>query len=205
PPPRILPDGCVDLLWSDRIGLLVAGPDTVAQVAPVASGRWVGLRFAPGAGPVALGVPGHELRDRRVPLDQLWPEREVRQLTERLASGESPGRLLESVAADRLRTAGGPEPLAAAVVDRLVGGESVARTAAAVGLGPRALHRRCRTLFGYGPKTLARILRMRHALALARSGVPAVQVAVRAGYADQAHLCREVRSLAGVPLGALTR
>ncbi|WP_442934536.1 helix-turn-helix domain-containing protein [Micromonospora sp. CPCC 205546] len=75
----------------------------------------------------------------------------------------------------------------------------MAATAAGAGLDPRALHRRCRHLFGYGPKTLARILRMGRALALARAGVPLAEVAVRCGYADQAHLTRDVRDLAGVP------
>ncbi|MEU4665925.1 helix-turn-helix domain-containing protein, partial [Micromonospora chalcea] len=66
-------------------------------------------------------------------------------------------------------------------------------------LGARALHRRSLTLFGYGPKTLARILRMRRALDLARAGAPLAEVAARSGYADQAHLTREVRELAGLP------
>ncbi|MEV5769093.1 helix-turn-helix domain-containing protein, partial [Micromonospora sp. NPDC052213] len=59
--------------------------------------------------------------------------------------------------------------------------------------------RRSRHLFGYGPKTLARILRMGRALALARAGTPLAEVAARCGYADQAHLTRDVRDLAGVP------
>ena len=82
-------------------------------------------------------------------------------------------------------------------------GASVARTAELVGLGERQLHRRCQDAFGYGPKTLARILRLGRALDLARSGVPAATVAASTGYADQAHLSREVRDLAGVPLRAL--
>ncbi len=105
--------------------------------------------------------------------------------------------------ADRFQAGGGPDPLAAALVDHLGVGHDVAATAAALGFGPRRLHRRCQVLFGYGPKTLARILRMRRALSLVAAGLPAVEVAVRAGYADQAHLSREVKSLAGVPLGVL--
>ena len=53
-------------------------------------------------------------------------------------------------------------------------------------------------------KTLARVLRLRRALALARAGTPFATVAVRAGYADQAHLARDVKALTGVPLGVLT-
>jgi methylphosphotriester-DNA--protein-cysteine methyltransferase len=65
------------------------------------------------------------------------------------------------------------------------------------------LHRRSLTAFGYGPKTLARVLRLQRALALARAGVPFVETATRSGFADQAHLARDVRELAGMPLGAL--
>ncbi len=50
---------------------------------------------------------------------------------------------------------------------------------------------------------LRRILRFRAAVGLAREGVPAADAAARAGYADQPHLSREVRALAGVPLGTL--
>ncbi|MFY1692486.1 helix-turn-helix domain-containing protein [Plantactinospora sp. WMMB782] len=200
-PGRVLPDGCTDLIWSSRSGLLVAGPDTVAQVADGPAGeRYVGLRFAPGTGPAVFGLPAHELRDRRVPLAALWPEPVVAGLAERVASADRPGRVLEAVAAARLAADGGPDPLAAPLAAGLAAGRDVGTTAEAVGLGPRHLHRRSLDLFGYGPKTLARILRLRRALALARAGTPAAEVAARTGYADQAHLSREVRSLAGVPL-----
>jgi transcriptional regulator GlxA family with amidase domain len=67
----------------------------------------------------------------------------------------------------------------------------------------RTLRRRCVRALGYGPKTLDRILRFRRALRLGRAGLPAVEVAAAAGYADQAHLSRECRRLAGVGPGAL--
>jgi AraC-like DNA-binding protein len=54
--------------------------------------------------------------------------------------------------------------------------------------------------FGYAPKTLQRIVRFQRALRLARSGVAAVDVAVAAGYADQAHLSHDVKRLSGVTL-----
>ncbi|MBU8860641.1 MULTISPECIES: helix-turn-helix transcriptional regulator [unclassified Micromonospora] len=202
---RVLPDGCLDLLWSSRIGLLVAGPDRTAHLSRSAPGdRWIGLRLPPGTGPAVFGVPAEDLRDRRVPLADLWG-RAAAEVTERVeAALAAPGAgtaaaVLIRIARDRLRVAGGPDPIAAHVAARLAAGASVAATAAEVGLGERALHRRSRALFGYGPKTLARILRMRRALDLARTGAPLAEVAARSGYADQAHLTREVRDLAGVP------
>lgn len=206
PPVRILPDGCIDLIWCDQGGLLVAGPDTRAQLATGAVGaRYVGLRLPPGTGPAVLGLPAYELRDQRIPLAALWPAALARELGERAAHAAQPDELLQSVASARLWAHGGPDPVARAVHARLAVGRDVASTAAEVGLSPRQLHRRSQTLFGYGPKTLARILRMRRALALARSGIPAADVAVRAGYADQPHLSREIRTLTGVPLRELSR
>ncbi|REK86328.1 AraC family transcriptional regulator, partial [Streptomyces inhibens] len=91
----------------------------------------------------------------------------------------------------------------AAVAAALARGRPVAEVARAVALSERQLHRLSLDAFGYGPKTLARVLRLVRALDLARSGMPYAQVALRAGYADQAHLAREVKSLAGAPMGVL--
>jgi AraC-like DNA-binding protein len=198
---RILPDGCLDLIWSDGT-LLVAGPDSTARLTTTRpGGRYVGLRFAPGTGPAAIGVPGHTLRDEQVPLEQLWPAARVRPLTDRLAESARPGEVLERAAAGPLR---GADPIAPAIVASLRAGATVAATADAVGLSERQLHRRCLDAFGYGPKRLARVLRMERAVALARAGEPFAAVAADAGYADQAHLTREVKALAGVSLTILT-
>jgi AraC-like DNA-binding protein len=202
-PIRVLPDGCQDLIWlGDR--LIVAGPDTRPQLTTGPAGaRYVGLRFAPGTGPAALGVPADELRDHRVPLEAIWPGAEVRRLTERIADAADPAPLLESVAADRMDRAGPLDPAIRLVVARLRAGATVRSVAGTLGLSPRQLHRRCLTAFGYGPKTLARVLRMSGAVSLACGGTPFAAVAAESGYADQAHLSREVRALAGVPLGVL--
>ncbi|GLV78800.1 helix-turn-helix domain-containing protein [Streptomyces hygroscopicus] len=215
--------------------LIVAGPDTRAHLASGPPGTHaVGLRFAPGAGPAVLGVPAHELRDLRVPLAALWPDAEVRRLAERIAERtagraaeriagrtdggitgraaeriagreSAPGRVLEEAALDRLRTAEPPDPVLATIVAGASRGTGVAGIAAAVGLGERQLHRRSLAAFGYGAKTLGRVLRLNRALDLARTGVRFAEVAATAGYADQAHLAREVRTLTGVPLSRLLR
>ncbi|MFE9724156.1 DUF6597 domain-containing transcriptional factor [Streptomyces sp. NPDC005794] len=196
----VLPDGCMDLLW---VGgrLLVAGPDTRAFTPAAAlSGSCAGIRFAPGTAPALLGVPAHELRDRRVALDALWPGPEVRGLTERIGVADEPAAALEGIALRRAARAEPADPLAVAVAAHLRQGRSVAATAHAVGLGARQLHRRSLAAFGYGPKTLARVLRLQRALALVRAGTPYTEAAHTAGCSDQAHLAREMRDLAGTTL-----
>ncbi|WP_062429795.1 helix-turn-helix domain-containing protein [Herbidospora daliensis] len=188
---RILPDGCMDLLWTSG-RLVVAGPDSVAYVTPVVPGAgYTGLRFAPGDLPELLGVPAWELRDRRVALDELWPARRVRVLENRLSAGGG----IEALAAD-LR----PDPVVRAAAGLIGAGRGVAAAADLLGLGERRFHRLCLRVFGYGPKTLGRILRMNRALEKARRGEAFARVAHEEGYADQAHLAREVKALAGVTL-----
>jgi AraC-like DNA-binding protein len=206
----VLPDGCVDLLWADG-ELMIAGPDTAAYISAAPAGAvFAGVRFAPGTGPAIIGVPADEIRDRRVPLDAIVAPRTHRQAMDTVAPAAHSrvGRpaleaALEGVAAEWFRRAPSPDPITAGIVAELRIGASVAATADAVGIGVRALHRRCLPAFGYGPKTLAKIFRLNRALDLARGGTPLATVAASAGYADQAHLSREVKALAGAPLRSL--
>ncbi|MEV6598232.1 helix-turn-helix transcriptional regulator [Actinoplanes sp. NPDC051346] len=195
---RILPDGCLDVIWQDG-DVFVAGPDTTAQVAAAPPGsRLVALRFADGVGASVLGVPADELTDRRVPLADLLTPARVRPLAE----ADDPLAALEDFARRRWRT---PDPTMVAVAAGARAGVPVGAIADSCGLSPRHLQRRCRAQFGYGPKTLARILRLQTAVGLARGGRPFAEVSVAAGYADQAHLARDVKALAGVRLGELIR
>jgi AraC-like DNA-binding protein len=197
-PTRILPDGCMDVIWADG-ELFVAGPDTEAHLVTSPNGtEFAAVRFAPGTAPDLLGVPALELRNQHVPLDALWPAADVRRLSERI--WEAP---------DRAGTLSGElgvapaEPWVRWLVNRLRAGSPVAALAGDVAFSERQLHRRSLFLFGYGPKTLSRILRLGRALDLARGGAPFGSAAASAGYADQAHLSREVKALTGVPLGEL--
>ncbi|MEU1116219.1 MULTISPECIES: helix-turn-helix domain-containing protein [unclassified Streptomyces] len=201
----VLPDGCMDLLWTPG-RLFVAGPDTRAYLPDTAgsgTAAYVGVRFYPGTAPALLGVPAHELRDRRVELADLWTAPLARRLAGRVDGARDPMAALEELALERASDADPPDPLIAEVVGALRAGRPVARTAADVGVNARMLHRRSLQAFGYGAKTLARVLRLQRALALARDGLPYAQTAAVAGYADQAHLARDVKEFTGLPLGAL--
>jgi AraC-like DNA-binding protein len=193
---RILPDGCLDIIWQDG-RVFVAGPDTTAQVGrPVPGSRLFALRFGSGTGPGVLGVPANELIDRQVPLDTIWPAASVRAIAE---AGD-PLAAITAAAVHRWRD---PDRVMVEVARAARAGQPVTGIAERCGLSPRQLQRRSNTAFGYAPKTLARIFRMQRAVKLARGGSSFATVSAEAGYADQAHLAREVRTLTGVPLGLL--
>ncbi len=204
---RVLPDGSVDLVWSTSAGLVVAGPDTRPVLYPVV-GEYAaaGLRLRPGVAGSVLGLPAAELRDLREPLAALWG-RAAAHLEERLAlAGPARRRLLlEEAIRPRAHTAR-PDPLVLAGVGQLGHpGSSVAELSRTLALSERALRRRFDHAIGYGPKRLDRILRFRRFLHLAAQprtdGLAAA--AAELGYADQSHLTRECRELAGLTPAAL--
>jgi AraC-like DNA-binding protein len=194
-PVRVLPDGCMDLMRMDG-RIMVAGPDTTASVSPRAGEPFVGLRFHPGVLPRLLRVPASELRNERTPLSELLsgfpPRGSLTELAAALVSEEP-----------RAETAPWSLPLLGHVTGRLAAGSAVADVAREVGWSSRTLQRQCTAVYGYGPAMLRRILRFRRAVRLLDDGLPYSDVAARAGYADQPHLHREIRALAGVPLAAL--
>lgn len=196
PAKRVLPDGCLDVIWQEG-AVFVAGPDTAARVVATGTGgRCFALRFGAGTGPGVVGLPADALTDRQVPLDALWPAAEVR----RLAEAADPPAALEAAVRRRWRD---PDPAMVDLVAQARAGRAVAAIADRLGLSPRQLQRRCNAAFGYGPKTLARVFRLQRAVGLARAGTAFAAVSAGAGYADQAHLAREMRAMAGLSLGEL--
>jgi AraC-like DNA-binding protein len=196
---HVLPDGCADVVWTGS-GLIVAGPATVPEATSVPVGTPVfGVRFRLGAAGPALGLPAEELADQRVPLDAVWePE-----IEERVAAGGLP-ELVQQVRR-RLRSAERVDPLARAAAVGLARPEArVAELGDRLGISERQLRRRFADAVGYGPKTLARVLRFQRFLALA-AAAPAdlAGLAFTAGYADQAHLTRECVRLSGRTPAAL--
>lgn len=200
-----LPDGSIDIVWSETGAPLLAGPDT----RPVPSTRppgttVVGVSFRPGAARALLGIPAHELRDLRVPLADVWG-RDATRLEQRLDDGSPAARLklIKYGLQRRLERAEPPDELVAAAVTRLHRRvpRPVRELSRELGISERQLRRRFHATVGYGPKTLARVLRFQRMLAIARQGATydLGQLAADAGYADQAHLTVECTRLAGLP------
>lgn len=178
--------------------LVVAGPDTRALLAPRTDGI-VALRFAPGVAPFVLGLPAAEIRDARPEFGQLG----LRHRAD-LSALSGGAKVLEQWA---LGLAGRAEiPRWPTEIVRLArSGARVGRIAAELGWSTRTLHRNCLFAFGYGPAMLGRILRFRTAVAAADTGRLLAEVAAACGYADQAHLARDARELAGVSMSELVR
>lgn len=110
---------------------------------------------------------------------------------------------LAALEAELLRTLDGmpePDPVMNTAIRLLGSGTAgVAEVAARAYVSERQLERRFAERIGYGPKTFQRIMRFqRVAGQLRRGGVGLARAAASAGYADQAHLTRESRRLAGL-------
>lgn len=208
----VLPDACADLIWEPGRGAYVAGPDTGPAPTEMPAGTIIiGVRFRPGAGGPALGVPLSELRDQRIGLSELR-RGEARRLPGTLDPDAALVRALDVAAG--LVAEGAPDRALTRAAELLE--DPQARTeevAERIGLSERQLRRRCHEAVGYGPKTLQRVLRFRRFVAQIDAAAwpprgPArdlAAIAARAGYADQAHLTRECRTLAGLTPAALAR
>jgi AraC-like DNA-binding protein len=209
----LLPDERVDMYWVAGL-VWVSGPETRSWPSSAWPGTGaVGVRFRSGVASSLLGVAASELRDARVRLDQLWGDRAARELAERVSCrDDADGRAAELENAVRQMAAGAwvLDVVALEVTERLrlAGTASARELARAIHLSERQLHRRCTAAFGYGPEFLLRMLRIQRFLQLARGGSRPprlADLAIDAGYADQPHLTREVRSIMGTTPAQLLR
>ena len=209
---RVIPDGCVDLVWFGR-SLGLAGPDTHAVMSPLEPGTTVvGLRLRPGIAGVTLGLPASELCDARPRLDDVWG-RAGEELAERIGDAGDPAaqrRLLEEAVLARRTEGVEPDRAVLAAVSALGLPRSRVRTVGErVGLSERQLLRRFRAAVGHGPKMLDRVLRFQRFLeradTLVDSDEPLARIAFELGYADQAHLTRESVQLSGLTPAMLAR
>jgi methylphosphotriester-DNA--protein-cysteine methyltransferase len=193
-PQLVIPDGCVDLVWFGPEGLKVVGADTGPHtVAPIGSSV-SGIRLRPGAAGSVLGMPASSVRDQRVDLCEVWGS--GAEATSELMETATPARRLGLLTREVLRRHAAPDALVLAAAAALSEPDPrVGAVAEDLGVSERQLRRRTMTAIGYGPKMLARVVRLRRLIAL--DGEPLAVRAVLAGYASQAHMNEEVRRLTG--------
>jgi AraC-like DNA-binding protein len=196
---RVLPDACVDIVSVNDNPPVVVGPWTGPFVAQFAAGtRIVGVRLNPGCAHSLLGMPASELLNQSVPLTEVWRTNRARFAPVlHVASPDCRGSdLLENLTHV---TALGvePDPIVVASIRWLADHphSGVEHLGQRVGISYRQLRRRFSAAVGYAPKTFQSVLRFQRLLHVAgRSPKQSLaDLAADAGYADQAHMTREVR------------
>ncbi len=207
-----LPDGCVDLIYRlkrdvagniDSAALLIAGPtDRSATFFPTAGEEFIGVRFAPGWGGLALNVSPIELLGTFTGAGSLTPRLAL--LEECLFACKTPRQatslLRDTVEGWTNETTAKLGMLNAVRMLRICGGKiRVEQAAQHLGISPRSFRREVKELVGLSPKALTRIFRFRRTLDAIneRKGLSLGVMALQAGYTDQAHMTREFQRLGG--------
>jgi len=201
---RVLPDACIDIVFINDAPPVVVGPWTDAFVVRLPAGtKIVGARLHPGRASGVLGVPAAELLNQSVPLSEVWGTNRARSapaLDEAMIVSRKTGLAEVLVRATRSAT-----PLDGPVVKGIRWLAShpqatVQQLSQCIGVSRRQLQRRFSAAVGYGPKMFQSVLRFQRLLNFASRPTRAVSLAdlaAVAGYADQAHMTREVRRFAG--------
>jgi len=165
-----------------------------------------GARFHPGRATGVLGLPASTLLNQSVPLRDIWSTTAHAQFARVPDEPTLPARLraLEAALHGRLVDEAPLDAEVRAAIDWLARHPNgrVQQLSRWLGLSHRHLQRRFSAAVGYGPKTFQSVLRFQRLLHLASSAreqQSLAHLAAAAGYADQAHMTREVGRYAGSP------
>ncbi len=199
----VLPDGCVDIVFSTGRGgphAQVVGTMTRARRFSFSAGQFdCGVRFRPGMSYGFLRLPGTEIADRSVPLSDVW-KTAGKDLNARLRDAPSAAECIQLIA-NELRTLpehGVVQRVSTAIVARC-GQVRVDELAFDAGMSARQLRRLFLEQVGLTPKHFSRVIRFRESVS--RLGKTQrgdfTQVALDCGYYDQAHFINEFRELSG--------
>lgn len=205
-------------LGAVTVGIDLHTPDRDCPPHPVTGlrDRPLAIREGPGrscsitvalspAGAVALfGLPLKELANASIALADLLG-RHARELVEQVAeAGSWPQRFraVDRMLLARRGTSTLPPQVTGAWqrITSTAGGVRVEDVAEEVGWTRQHLRTRFREHIGLTPKTVARLSRLARAAALMATpdALPWAEIAARCGYADQSHLNRDFRDLAGL-------
>jgi len=219
---RVLPDGCMDILFSFAAparpaasnaideGVHVIGVMTRPVVTALDPGtEFLGVRFRPGEAFSFFGVAAHEWKDHSLRLGDAWGPF-ARELEERLAplSMAERVRALDRALCARLTSLRPADLRLRRAVTRTVvarGRVTVRALSLEIGIGERQLERAFRERVGLAPKLFARVVRLQALVAALRQAAapPFAALAHKIGFVDQAHLIRDLRMLAGTTPSAL--
>ena len=192
-----------DLRGDVFYGGVVGGIRSAYYVKDVATSACVvGASLRPGACEALLGTPADEVSGHHVALEDLWGK-SARTLRDRLQEPhglEQRLQILESYLAQRLFRTAAVHPATAHALSRFSNSFDIARIVEETGYSHRHFIQLFRRDVGLPPRVYTRLLRFQQTL---KHGVDKtrgrwIDVALEAGYADQAHFNREFRELTGI-------
>jgi AraC-like DNA-binding protein len=199
-PHRVLPDGCIDVIWDLARGRArVVGTMTAAALVRASRYDVLAVRFRPGEAVGLLGLEAPQLTDTEIELEDLWGPA-AGELLEQICEQPDPRALLsllDRALSLRIGTRWADWRVRRAVSLLMEGGSAVPEVASRVELGERQLERLFLERVGLSPKRFARVARLQRVLPLLGSADLAT-VALLGGFSDSSHVVREVRALCGV-------
>ena len=148
------------------------GPLTTSAYHDIpAGGTVVGIRLRPGVLGALAGIPADELVDQNIAGTDIW--RGQARLTDVLGDAATPGAALAALQSFLARCAGGLDPVVNEAVAHLMpgSGRGTAVLPGLLSISERQLRRRCRAAVGVGPKELHRILRFQGFIARVQASV----------------------------------
>ena len=186
---------------SRQLVAVLSGPRTGSTVG-VHGGRLTGVEvtMTPWAAYTLFGVPMSTMTNRAVSLTDVLGSAGTVLLARLAEARDDRERFTALEAVLNLGRSRGPASSeqvrrAFAELSRRAGDVTIAKLAADVGWDARRLQRAFGDQIGLPPKTVARVLRLQHAVRRLAAGERLAQVALRCGYFDQAHFTREVTEM----------
>jgi len=220
---RLLPKGRFELAFSLAEGPISALTDPIGDGFEIAPSLLMGIRsrfsiidtaklrsamgvlFRPGGVHAFLNMPSDAVHDKNVSLDLIWGSM-VRTLRDRLRTANHPAekfRVLEVALLEHLNERVQLNAAVRYALQEFARKPQIPRVrelAQEAGLSRRRFAQVFREQIGLTPKLYCRLQRFQNALKQIASGasVDWAQIALAAGYCDQAHLAREFRDFSGL-------
>ncbi|MFN7938188.1 MAG: AraC family transcriptional regulator [Bryobacteraceae bacterium] len=166
----------------------------------------VGAVLKPGGSMALLGVPAVEFTESHTLLDDVWGH-DAAALRERLmeaSDAQARLRIFEAALLSRLRVVT-LAPAVRGALDWIGRGGAVGEAVVKSGFSHRHFNALFRDAVGLTPKVYGRVQRFHSMLRGMSAGAGWAEIAIDAGYSDQAHFCREFLAFSGVTPGEYAR
>ncbi|MDR1504298.1 MAG: helix-turn-helix domain-containing protein [Prevotella sp.] len=204
---RVLPDGCVDIIFSfhqQSLPHIVGTMTTFLEVEYLGEVRFIGIRFKPGGITAFTRVPVNEFTDSRV---ELFSTESVfdKSFSEDIAWERSTTDILSFVdnyllsRIPKLSLLDERVDYAVSLIKQGKGNIPIPLIAEQACLSKRQFERRFLAGIGISPKAFSRIIKFKNTHHLLKSGAnqSLFDLAVDCGYYDHAHLIKEFKRLSG--------